>query len=174
MIDVYNYLAWLGKKESSNDYAAKNSIGALGKYQFMPATLNTLQTKYNLTKWISATNFLSNPALQELYALYHVKNSLTQIENAGLSQYIGKTITGGKRLRDVTAKINIYGLLAGIHLGGLGGLTDLLLKGKDRNDGDYAVSDYVAYFSKNLDVKTDLNYLKLVLAIIPAIVLYYT
>ena len=41
------YSALLGEMESHNDYTIVNSIGALGKYQFMQATLNALKNKYD-------------------------------------------------------------------------------------------------------------------------------
>ena len=70
-LDKYKYRELLAKMESGNknfpdgNYKATNSIGALGRYQFMPTTLNALKRIYSLPDWKNAGNFLNNPALQD-------------------------------------------------------------------------------------------------------------
>lgn len=172
MFDYYSYTNLLGQLESSSNYKAKNSIGALGKYQFMPSTLNALKNLYQLPDWKNAEYFLNNPSLQETYENYHIADGLAFINANNLKQYLGKDIKGGKRFKTVFAKINIYGLLAGIHLAGGGNLKKFLEQGKDYDDGKTAISDYIAYFSKNI-IDFNLDPKSLALAFIPAIVLYY-
>ena len=176
-LDKYKYRELLAKMESGNknfpdgNYKATNSIGALGRYQFMPITLNALKRIYGLPDWKNASNFLNNPILQDQYfdALY--TDSLNIINSNNLSAYNGKVVTGSKRFKNITTPINEYGMLAAIHLSGGGNLKRFFQDGHDPNDGLTSLTDYLVYFSKNLS--GSLNNIVLLLAFIPAIVLYY-
>ena len=63
-------------------------------------------------------------------------------------------------------------MLAAIHLSGGGNLKKFFQTGYDPNDGLTSLTDYLVYFSKNLS--GSLNNIVLLLAFIPAIVLYYS
>jgi hypothetical protein len=171
MIDKAKYKNLLGFMESNNDYSIVNSIGAIGKYQFMPGTLNTLKSKYNLTDWKNQTIFRNSPALQELYIDALISDSLTFIENKNLNSFIGIPVKGSKRFKGINANLNIYGMLAGIHLAGATALENFLKSNIDPNDGFTSLSDYAAFFSSNIN--TFFNAFPILLAFMPAILLYY-
>lgn len=164
------YKILLAKMESDNDYYI--SFPALGKYQFTTDTLNDLKNLYNLPDWKNASNFVSKPQLQETYfdALYY--DSLNFINSNNLEKYTGLVKTGSKRFKTITTPINIYGMLAAIHLSGANNLKKYFETGRDPNDGFTSLSDYLVYFSKYLQNAT--NTLPLILAFIPAILLYYS
>lgn len=166
------YQNLLGFMESSNNYKSINGIGALGRYQFMPTTLNSLKRKYNLPDWKNSATFLNNPALQDQYfdALY--TDSMNFIKNNNLIQYIGSKRTGKKRYKNITVNINEYGMLAAIHLSGGGNLIKYFKTGADPDDGFTSLSDYLVYFSYKL--ANLINPALILLALIPAIVLYYS
>lgn len=152
-MDTNKYKKYLAYRESSDDYSIDSP--GWGKYQFYPSTLNYLRDKYNLVDWISKENFLSDHSLQELYEDNLIQDSLSFIDSQGFDSFYGKEITGqgtGKK-----ALLNIYGMLAVIHLGGRGGLSDLLLHNKDHSDhsnpatGGTYLSDYAVDFSNYLN-----------------------
>jgi hypothetical protein len=165
MISITKYSQLLAQLESgslnipnSYNYQIQNPIGALGKYQFMPTTLNYLRDKYNLKDWDNSEKFLKDWALQETYFVKSVIDILSFIDSNNLKQYLNKTISGSMRFKTITTKINIYGMLAGAHLAGTNNLKDYLESGHDPNDGFTSLSDYIAYFSLNLsDLKFNNN-----------------
>lgn len=172
------YSALLGQMESGDinvpdsfNYQATNSIGALGKYQFMPSTLNGLKNNFNLQDWKNANYFLNNPQLQETYFFHFVNQNLAYIKQENLERFIGKQIQGSKRFPFITAKLNLYGMLAAAHLSSLGNLKRFLLDGHNPDDGHTSLSDYAAYFSSKIQ-DNDIFFLT-ALALIPALVLYY-
>lgn len=171
MINKAKYKSLLAQMESGNNYKKTNLIGALGKYQFMPATLNNLKSVYNLPNWYNANYFLIHPELQEIYIDALINDSINFIEANNFNKYFGLTISGSKRFKTITAPLNIYGMLAAIHLSGSGNLKRFFDSGYDPNDGLTSLKDYLAYFSKNLS--DGLNNFSLLLAFIPAIILYY-
>jgi hypothetical protein len=141
----------LGEMESTNNYTIENSIGALGKYQFMPSTLEDLHNRFNLPEWKPKESFLSNPSLQETYFSKHLDNVLTQIENdSTFKDFVGTIVRGRKRFPSIVTPANYYGFVAGSHLAGVGGCKKFVLGIKDADDGRTSVSDYVSYFSYNL------------------------
>jgi hypothetical protein len=171
MIDKEKYKSLLAIMESGNDYSKINSIGALGKYQFLPSTLNGLKSKYNLPSWNNAAYFTSHPDLQEKYINALIEDTLNFISANNLSIYIGQKITGTMRFKTITANLSLYGMLAGAHLAGTNNLKRFLLDGYNPNDGFTSLADYAALFSSKI---TGLdNILPILLAFIPAIVLYY-
>jgi hypothetical protein len=141
----------LGQMESGNDYQKTNLIsGALGKYQFMTSTLDNLKNIFSLPDWKSKENFLSDPDLQEKYFYYHCKNILSLIDNKDFLDFYGTIVNGRKRFKNVFAPANIYGIIAGCHLGGVGGCRKFVKGIKDPDDGFTSISDYVAFFSDSL------------------------
>lgn len=165
------YKALLGAMESNNNYNSTNPIGALGKYQFMKPTLNGLKFVYSLPDWKSASYFLNDPELQELYETTLIADTLGFIERNNLKFYLNKPVTGTIRFKNITTPLNIYGMLAASHLAGTTALKEFLQNGTNPNDGNTSLSDYAAYFSSKL--QDSLNLFPFVLAFIPAIVLYY-
>lgn len=141
------YTAAIQDSESGANYAANNGI-AFGAYQFTQDTLNYLAQKYNLP---SLTIFDdSTKALQDEYFSYFVNDILNYIQVNGLDSYIGSLVIGANKY-PYQVQINIYGLVAGAHLGGEGGLLNYLEYGIDKSDsnGTY-ISDYIAKFSDEI------------------------
>lgn len=167
--EKYKFL--LGEMESHNDYSIENNIGALGKYQFMSSTLNSLQSNYNLSAWKNKNYFLSSPMLQEQYEDALIKDSLNYIKRNDLEKYLGKVVKGSKRFKSIASPLNVYGMLAAIHLSGATALKNFLLYGSNPDDGLTSLSDYAAYFSNKLS--TFGNATPIIFALLPAIVLYY-
>jgi hypothetical protein len=167
----FNQYAALLCEVESNCQSVINSIGALGLYQFMPSTLNNLQRKYNLEEWRNSINFLSNLDLQEKYLRAYVKDTMDFIVANNLEQYLDKEVKGTMRFKGITARLNIYGMIAAAHLAGANNLKKFLTDGTNPNDGFTSLSDYAAFFSQNLRNSSNFIFL---LAIIPAIVLYFT
>lgn len=165
------YIAALGFMESRDNYSIKNSKGYLGRYQFGTSTLNSLKNLYGLPDWKNENYFLSNPQLQDLYEKYLILNTKTYIENNNLTRFEGVPVTGSLRFPNITAPLNIYGMLAAAHLAGSAALKKFLIDGTDPNDGLTSLSDYAAYFSSVLNSTS--NIFPLLLAFIPAIILYY-
>jgi len=165
------YKALLGLMESGNNYSVINSIGAIGKYQFLTSTLDALQNTFSLPDWISPQYFASHPELQEKYIDALITDSLNYIERNDLKKYFNKNVNGTKRFKTITAPLNIYGMLAAVHLAGAPALKNFLLNNVNPDDGFTSLSDYAALFSSKISGFT--NYIPLVLAFIPAIVLYY-
>jgi len=176
----------LAQMESGGNYQAVNpSSGALGKYQFMPTTLNSLQSLYNLPHWFSSNEFLNHPELQEIYFDSHIQDLTSFIDNNGLRINEGSLVRGSMRFSRINVPVTFYGLLGGAHLAGTGNLKRFFETGYDPNDGQTSLSDYIAYFSKgvpgvNYDPvfaggATAGGYLLpvVVLAFISIIVLYY-
>jgi len=139
----------LANLESGNNYKAVNaSSGALGKYQFLPTTLNALQSAYNLPNWYNEFIFLNSPDLQELYFNKHIADLTLFIDNNNLRRFVGTPVSSSKRFRHINTSIGFYGLLAGAHLAGTGNLLKYLENGYNPDDGSTSLSDYIAYFSK--------------------------
>lgn len=146
MID-FNYdsfAGFLGASESGNNYNPGFNGIAYGRYQFTPSTIARVANELNITV-PSISDFISNPTMQDTFYKQYVNDILNYIESQNLTQFIGKSITDTK---GNTAIINIYGLVAGAWLGGLGGLVTTLLSLKNPSDlfGTH-VSDYIVKFS---------------------------
>lgn len=152
-MDIINREAYkkvLGLMESGGNYKQVNELGALGKYQFMPNTLNSLKNLFSLEDWQNKDYFLNHPDLQETYEDYLITDSINYINNAGLTSHLGKSVTGSKRFLEITTNLNIYGLLAGIHLAGTTAVSRYFVDGYNPNDGLTSLTDYMAYFSDSL------------------------
>jgi hypothetical protein len=151
--DFSGFANALGLSESTNDYSNASNGIAYGRYQFIPSTINQVASELNIPT-PSLTDFLNNPNLQDQFYNQYVNDIISELNNNGLTSYIGQTITGKNNSQ--TANINLYGLVAGAWLGGVGGVNNLLRNGYDANDnpgnpskGTY-VSDYIAKFSNTM------------------------
>jgi len=143
----------LALSESSNDYhaIAHSKTGnpiAFGKYQFTVDTIKDVAEKLNI-KSPQITEFLNNHVLQETFADKHILDLKNEIKNK-FSGYLGIPVISKKT--KLKTNINIYGLIAGAWLGGIGGLNKFLRYGQDASDGNTFISDYVAKFSKIFNV----------------------
>ena len=156
--NLNQFTDYLAARESGNSYNPQppNPI-AFGKYQFTAGRLNTLRDSYGLPNWINGNYFTDHPDLQEKYYQKHIQDLLKYIESYGYdNKYSGQFRTAHN---GHSGKINIYGMLAGAHLGGKGGLADYLVRGIDHNDGRTYISDYVIDFSNK--IKDNLNFASL-------------
>jgi len=145
-VDTYKKL--LGYKESGGNYNIDTGNGAYGKYQFLYATIVSIAKKLN-EPIPTVQQFLNSPAMQERYLKALIEDSLLYIQNNNLTRYEGMIKEGqGNKIK---TEINLYGLVAGIHLGGAYNLKNYLEKGIDKADslGTY-ISDYVPFFQKKL------------------------
>lgn len=83
------YKKWIAKQESGKDYSAINpDSGALGKYQFMPATMASV-AKGCLDSVPTSSQFLANPDLQEKVMDCYLQKGWERIEGRaddGLTQ----------------------------------------------------------------------------------------
>lgn len=155
-----NFKNLLGKSESSGDYNI--DLGQYwGKYQFGNSRRIDIARALGI-KNPTRSEFI--PELQEKFFKKHVElyeNELSQ----KFSSKIGIPITGKRN--GTTAPINIFGLIAGAHLGGATNLKKLLMNNIDTNDdyynksgilikGNY-ISDYVAYFSLRMTLPFDVK-----------------
>lgn len=156
IFDFQTYKNLLGQSESSSDYATNTGNGAYGRYQFLESTINWIA---NILGQIPPTieSFLSSPSLQDQYLNEYVNQSLKYIAQNGLENFIGRNIIG--RGNKINTTINIYGLVAGAHLGGNGNLKRFLVDNIDASDhsniktGGTFISDYIAKFSDLFDEK---------------------
>lgn len=156
--DLNSFASKLGAAESGNDYENKNNPRAYGRYQFTSGRLDDLKNKYSLPEWYNVDYFDAHPSSQDLYFSYHIQDITDYIYNNSLNDFEGMAIIAHN---GHLAKINIYGLIAGAHLGGNTGLKNYLVNKYDANDGNKYVSDYVADFSnmfpENVPVSTNKN-----------------
>jgi len=153
--DINTYKDLLAERESGNNYTTNTGNGAYGKYQFLKSTIKGIANILN-EEVPSIDEFLHSPQLQERYLDALVRDSLNYISNNNLESFENVSITG--QGNNITALANIYGLVAGIHLGGARNLKDFLRNKEDKKDsnGTY-ISDYVALFSDKFDVKKKSN-----------------
>ncbi|MCC7332642.1 MAG: hypothetical protein IT232_08550 [Flavobacteriales bacterium] len=150
--DYEKYADLVKLAESNNNYKAQNSIGALGAYQFMETTLNSLKELFDLPEWKPKENFLNNPDLQDLYHEKLVESNIQALKNSGADDWLGIVVSGSKnpKYKDYVAQTNYSGLLAGSHLAGVGSVKRFFTQGINKDDGYTSVSDYIAFFSNKL------------------------
>lgn len=148
-----NFARDLRRRESGNDYKIVNPYGYLGAYQFGMARLcdlgyteripNTSGFSNKVFRWksgFSKSYFLSNSDFQDKVFKEHVLRLIKQINYGLPSQYIGGQVRG--------IKITLSGLVAGAHLGGLGGIRRFLKYGQTSEDAfGTSVSDYIKKFA---------------------------
>lgn len=133
----------LKQSESSGNYKAKNWIGALGAYQFMPTTIRQIANELGIETPDDDT-FLNDTNLQDSFFRRYAEDLFNYAQN-NFSSYVGKPITGKKT--NVTSTINYYGLVAGQWLAGSGNAEKYFKQNYDAYDGNTYFSDYVAKFS---------------------------
>jgi len=150
--DFEKFASAIRKRESSNNYEIVNQYGYMGAYQFGMARLCDLgytkrkegTTGYSnsVFQWrtgYSKEYFLSNPDFQDRVFKQHCKDLIARIEKS-FSEHLGKRVNG--------IKITLSGLVAGSHLGGIGGIKNFLINHYDIHDQfGTGVSDYVKKFS---------------------------
>ena len=135
----------LALMESSGNYAAVNSLGYMGAYQFGMARLADLGLVQKLgssgLQWkpgYSKERFLADPKLQDDTFKKHVEDLKRRISTY-LFLYLSQKIGG--------VEITISGCVAGAHLAGFQGLTRYLREGIDFADANGTkISRYVKEF----------------------------
>jgi hypothetical protein len=122
-------------KESQGKYAAVNTLGYLGKYQFGRTTLH----RFNI---YNTQEFLKNPTLQEkaFVALCQVNKWILRKD---IKRYIGKTMNG--------IEITESGILAAAHLSGAGNVKKFLRSNGSRGFSDAYGSSIESYLKKFKD-----------------------
>jgi len=123
----------LGQRESGNRYNISNSSGCLGRYQFCWGSGRLQELGYTGTQ----QQFLNSPDTQEHYFDLHVQDHAQHLQ-----QYLNQAQNA------LGNGVTLSGLIAGAHLGGRGGVTDLVNDGIDHADSNGThISDYISEFS---------------------------
>ena len=132
-----DYLNALGMMESSDNYSAKNKYGYLGRYQmgslalqdagFMDSKGNWTATAktYGVT---SESTFLGNKTAQDVAITAFNKKQWGYIKYYGLDKYIGGLYCG--------VTVTASGLLAAVHLVGIGTILKALPSGVSAKDAN--------------------------------------
>ncbi len=132
----------LGQSESSGNYAARNSEGYAGKYQFGSARLADFM-KANGQQF-SMAEFQSNPRLQEEVQAWHEGDILDFVSSSGLDKYFGKSVGG--------VSITPGSVLGMAHLGGKTGMKKFIESGGAYDPADSngtKLSDYGKKFESS-------------------------
>jgi hypothetical protein len=152
-LNYENFRYDLGKSESSNNYSCVNTLGFLGRYQFGMARLCDLGLTKRLEgktgfdnkdfEWCegySKEKFLSDHNLQDEIFDKHLQDIYSQIMRLGLYKYIDF------KIREI--KITLSGMIAGSHLGGVGGVKTFLTTGFSATDAyGGTISNYIKKFA---------------------------
>lgn len=144
MLQEYNkeldlFAQQLGWRESRNRWTVVNKIGCIGEFQFHELTLKRLGFNITANKF-RADSSIFPPELQR--KVLKLLISVNKIDLQPYESYLGTTIG--------TINITRAGLLAGMHLGGLGSVKLFLLSNGRINKADRngtKVSDYIREFS---------------------------
>lgn len=129
---LQKYKEILAKRESSNNYKAKNTLGYIGKYQFGKDALVDTGYKDKKGNWTGKDgikreeDFLNSPEIQEKAMDDHIKLSRKYLKNKGATDYIGKDFNG--------RKVSESGLVGAAHLVGAGGVSKMLKTGEVPTD----------------------------------------
>jgi hypothetical protein len=135
----------LGQRESGNDYKALNSFGYVGRWQFGKMRLYDLgyslngyaPPHLNPKKIIAIQDFLNDSELQDKLFRKHIEQH-TRYVTRHFSDQLGKIILG--------VEITLSGLVAGIHLKGIGGVR-MFLQGVNNKDGyGTEITEYIEKF----------------------------
>ena len=158
VVDVGEFGERMGILESNGNYTIVNSFGYLGKYQMGECALmdaglysgdaSGCRDQDWAGSWTgiygvhSVDSYLTTADAQD-YAFHRFTSAnWAEIRSRGLDRYIGMNING--------TLITAAGLLAGAHLGGVGGVEAFLLSGglEDRGDayGSH-ISHYINMFN---------------------------
>lgn len=159
--EIQDFKRALGISEGSGNYTAVypktgQPKTAFGLYQFTRPRLKEVAAALGEVPPDPAA-FLADPAMQEKYFAKHLNMILAAIEDNNLTRFIGLEISGANKWPRKN-KINIFGLIAGAHLGGDTGLNTFLTTGYDAKDanGTY-ISDYISKFSELTEKKKVIN-----------------
>ena len=166
--DEKAFMDALGHRESSDDYQKVSKFGYLGRYQFGESALEELgyfkKTKrywgpknHWVGEWTGKHNiysrddFLRNHKIQDIAAKELFLINWRYIKHKGLHDFVGKEVQG--------IKITKSGLIAGVHLLGVGGLYDFLVHNKKVRDGlGTEIKEYLELFNEyklSLDQKPE-------------------
>ena len=147
--NFYDFREAIKQRESSGNYQAVNRFSFMGAFQFGKPRLWDLG--YSLDRYkphwynfrdrkdLTKQEFLEDEELQDLIFFQHVRNCIKQIKNKGLDKYICTYVN--------KIKITMSGLVAGMHLGGLGSLTKWLVGVPFRNGFGTDLGSYIEKFS---------------------------
>lgn len=175
--NYFDFANALGKRESSGFYDRVNTLGFLGKFQFGKPRLYDLGLSIDnwkphnqpLKLFLTKENFLASKDIQDNVFLLHVIDWKKRIEkrfNAYLNPPQAITIMKDDNHKELIPyndeyvwnadheiiPLTISGMIAGVHLKGLGtnelpGLTQFLEKGIDGKDAyDTCISEYIVSF----------------------------
>jgi hypothetical protein len=112
-----DFFVALGRRESSLNYDAVNSLGYLGKYQFGKLALKDIGY-YSAGHWTgrnginSKSEFLANHGVQEQAIRADMQLQWLYLTHKGVTHFVGHTIKG--------IHVTVSGMLAGAHLVGAG------------------------------------------------------
>ena len=124
----------LAFKESQGKYNSVNTLGYLGKYQFVRYTLE----RFNI---YNTNSFLQDPELQEKVFIAYCKVN-KWILRKDIKRSVGKIING--------IKITESGILAAAHLSGAGNVKKYLRSSGSRNFSDAygtSIASYMEIFA---------------------------
>jgi hypothetical protein len=129
-----------GRFDARNDAVGSGGqVGHFGRAQFGLARLQDAMAAGAIPQGTTPEQFMANPQMQQAAEAWHVNDLNRQIEARGLTRFEGQTING--------APVTRQGILAGAHLGGIGGVTRYLASGGQFNPADAngtRIGDYVA------------------------------
>lgn len=136
----------LGKRESNNNDNVINPIGAMGRFQFMEATLKCMGYGY-----ITAKAFKANPNIFPPDLQYKLLCKLIKSNEQYLTKYmkfVGQVING--------VKITRAGLIAAAHLAGAGGVQHFLASAGSPNASDCNGTSVMHYLQEfqNINLTT--------------------
>lgn len=138
------FLYALGESESGNNYKSINAEGCAGRWQFCPKSVGGPGWgKYDgdVQGWIN------DPAYQNQQMEAYTRNHWAQIVQAGLTKFLGQTISSPNG----PIKVTPAALLGGAHLGGIGRLSNFLENGVNQADaGGTTISNYMAKFQNTI------------------------
>lgn len=137
-IELELFLNALGNEETGdtikypNCWRKVNSIGAMGRWQFMPIALKDLGYRG------SYRQFLNCKITQKKYIIKLLKRNKQILDYNNCTKYIGTKVRG--------INITLSGALAASHLSGVGGLKKFILTGYNSTDGNGSVKKYLIKF----------------------------
>lgn len=129
--DYKTYLINLAQRESNFDPKIVNKEGYKGLFQFGKAALDDIG--------MSEDEYMSDWKKQIDAAIKYTDLNKSRLSSI-IKYYNNKPYNG--------IKLNTYGILAGAHLGGAGGVQNLFLNNKNPQDSNNtSILDYINYFS---------------------------
>lgn len=131
--------------------------GARGKYQFIPGTWNGYYSNPNVEAqchqqangctYENMGNMTTHPqccGVQECFMDVNLAQSLQKVRSQECQALLGKTITGCNKDGCLTCQVTESGMLAGMHLGGAGGVCGALARNTQGASDDLGTS--VGYY----------------------------